>query len=196
MSVHVLKGDDPILRADALEALVTDLLAGDDRSLALEEFTVPGRAREGEVGGEEERRSAVAGAVNAASSPPFMTEGRVVVLRDVGHLLKDEAAPIVSYLEDPMPTTHLVVVAAMAAAAPAAMTTVEAAGEASAVAATPAADATTTALVASAPSGRAATASPRPRKYASRTSPTTRPIAPRRNSRTSWTSRGAPCATC
>jgi DNA polymerase-3 subunit delta len=111
MSVHVLKGDDPILRADALEALVTDLLAGDDRSLALEEFTVPGRAREGEVGGEEERRSAVAGAVNAASSPPFMTEGRVVVLRDVGHLLKDEAAPIVSYLEDPMPTTHLVVVA-------------------------------------------------------------------------------------
>ena len=111
MSVHVLRGDDPILRADALDELVTTLLGGEDRGLTLEEFTVPGRPRQGEVGGEEERRAAVGGAVNAALSPPFMTSVRVVVLRDVGNLLKDEVAPLTEYLDDPLPTTHLVVVA-------------------------------------------------------------------------------------
>lgn len=111
MSVHLVRGEDPILRADALDALVTELLGADDRSLALEDFTVPGRPRDGEVGGEEERRAVVGGAVNAALSPPFMTSVRVVVVRDVGHLLAAEAAPLVEYLADPMETTHLVLVA-------------------------------------------------------------------------------------
>lgn len=111
MSLHLVRGDDPILRADALDALVTDLLGGDDRSLALEEFTVPGRPKEGEVGGEDERRAAVGGAVNAALSPPFMTAARVVVLRDVGNLLTAEVAPLVDYLAAPSDTTHLVIVA-------------------------------------------------------------------------------------
>lgn len=110
MSVHLVRGDDPILRADALDALVTELLATDDRSLALEEFTVPGRPKDGEVGGEDERRAAVGGAVNAALSPPFMTTVRVVVVRDVGNLLAAEATPLVEYLADPMESTHLVLV--------------------------------------------------------------------------------------
>ena len=111
MSVHLVRGDDPILRSDALDALVADLLGADDRSLALEEFTVPGRPREGEVGGEDERRAAVGGAVNAALSPPFMTTVRVVVVRDVGNLLAAEVAPLLEYLDDPLDSTHLVLVA-------------------------------------------------------------------------------------
>ena len=33
MSAHLLKGDDPILRADALDVLVDQLLGSDDLSL-------------------------------------------------------------------------------------------------------------------------------------------------------------------
>ena len=51
MSVHLVTGDDPVLRADALTALVEELLAGADRTLALEEFEVPGRAGGDEDGG-------------------------------------------------------------------------------------------------------------------------------------------------
>ena len=42
-SVHVVKASDPTLRADALDALLTELLDGDDRSFALEEFTAASR---------------------------------------------------------------------------------------------------------------------------------------------------------
>ena len=45
MSAHLVKGDDPILRADALDALVDELLGDDDRTLAVEELTVPGPRR-------------------------------------------------------------------------------------------------------------------------------------------------------
>jgi DNA polymerase-3 subunit delta len=111
VSVHLVKGADPILRDDATDQLVTELLAGDDRSLAVEEFTIPGRAAtEGEEGGAEARLAAVDAVVNAVFTLPFMTERRVVVVREVGNLTKDEAAPLVAYLQDPTPTTELVLV--------------------------------------------------------------------------------------
>jgi DNA polymerase-3 subunit delta len=112
VSVHLVKGADPILRGDAAEALVTELLAGDDRSLAVEEFTIPGRAAaEGEEGGADARLAAVDAVLNAVFTLPFMTERRVVVVLDVGNLTKDEAAPLVAYFEDPTPSTELVLVA-------------------------------------------------------------------------------------
>src|SRR5207344_2171779 len=81
MSVHLVKGADPMLRDRVVDDLVDELLAGDDRSLALEEFTVPGRASGGEdapaASGAEAREEVVAGVLNAASSPPFMTTKRV-----------------------------------------------------------------------------------------------------------------------
>jgi DNA polymerase-3 subunit delta len=106
LSAHLLKGDDPILRADALDVLVTELLGGDDRSLAVEDVSVPGR-----TDGAEARELAVDTALNAARTPPFMTEARVVIVRDVGALSAGEAKPLVDYLEDPLPTTALVFVA-------------------------------------------------------------------------------------
>jgi DNA polymerase-3 subunit delta len=112
MSVHLVKGADPILRDDATEQLVGELLAGQDRSLAVEEFTIPGRvATEAEEGGAEARLAAVDAVLNAVFTLPFMTERRVVVVREVGNLTKDEAAPLVAYFQDPTPSTELVLVA-------------------------------------------------------------------------------------
>ena len=73
MSVHVVRGDDPILRADTLEVVVAELVGTDDRTLVVEDLTVPGRGAEGEPGGAEARVAVVAAAVQAAQSPPFMT---------------------------------------------------------------------------------------------------------------------------
>jgi DNA polymerase-3 subunit delta len=112
MSVHLVKGSDPILRDEALDGVVRELLGGEERMLALEEFTIPGKqASEGEAGGSEAREAAVRAALNAARTLPFMTAVRVVVVREVGHLTKEEAAPLVEYLADPSPSTELVFVA-------------------------------------------------------------------------------------
>jgi DNA polymerase-3 subunit delta len=111
MSAHLLKGDDPILRADALDALIDELLGSDDRTLAVEDLSVPGRASEGETGGADARAFVVGTAVNAAQSPPFMTTVRVVVLRDIGNLAAGDVGPLVAYLADPLDSTEIVFVA-------------------------------------------------------------------------------------
>lgn len=109
MSSHLVRGGDPILRDDAVRALVDELLAGEDRTLAVEEFVVPGRtATEGELSGAEARIATVDGVLNAACTLPFMTAQRVVVVRDIGNLTKDEAAPLVEYLASETDTTELV----------------------------------------------------------------------------------------
>jgi DNA polymerase-3 subunit delta len=110
MSVHVVRGDDPILRADAVEAVVAALVGTEDRSLVVEDLTVPGRGAEGEPGGAEARVGAVAAAVQAAQSPPFMTARRVVVLRDVGNLLASEVGPLVECLGDLLGSSDVVLV--------------------------------------------------------------------------------------
>ncbi len=109
--VYLVRGNDPLLRHDALGTLLVELLAGEDRSLVVEDLTVPGRAGEGdEVGGSEGRANVVAAACNAAASPPFMTARRIVVLHDVGALTNAEAQPLIDYLADPLPTTVVVCV--------------------------------------------------------------------------------------
>ena len=110
MSVYLVNGADPVLRDDAAAALIRELLDGADRGLAVEDFTVPGRG-EGEEPGAEGRESVVGAVVNAASSPPFMTERRIVVLRELGGLRAADLAPLLAYLDDQLPTTELVLVA-------------------------------------------------------------------------------------
>ncbi|HZP30119.1 MAG TPA: hypothetical protein VFC99_14280 [Acidimicrobiia bacterium] len=113
MSTHLVKGDDPVLRGDALDEVLREVLGDDDRALALEDVAIPGRgSSEGESGvGSEAREAAVASVVNAALSPPFMTSRRVVVVRDIGHLTAADVGPLVEYLDDPLDTTVLVFVA-------------------------------------------------------------------------------------
>ena len=112
---YLVKGSEPSLRERVVDDLVAELLGTDDRSMALEEITIPGRAGAGDdpeaASGAEGRDVAVAALLNAAGSPPFMTAHRIVVARDVGALTAGDVDGIVRYLDDPLDTTVLVFVA-------------------------------------------------------------------------------------
>jgi DNA polymerase-3 subunit delta len=114
-ATFLVKGSDPALRDRVVDELVTELLGGDDPTLALEEITIPGRPGAGDDGdapaGADGRDAAVAALLNAAGSPPFMTEHRVVVVRDAGALTAGDVDGIVRYLSDPLDSTLLVFVA-------------------------------------------------------------------------------------
>jgi DNA polymerase-3 subunit delta len=112
--VHIVKGTDPLLRTDALDGLIDELLDGDDRSLALEEFTVVSRrASDGDDRSAEDSDggAVIAAILNSVQSPPFMTQRRVVVVRDYEQIPAADAAPLAAYLADPLDTTALVLVA-------------------------------------------------------------------------------------
>ncbi len=110
-AVHVVQGDDPVLRADVMSRLVERLLAGEDRSFALDDLEIPGRP--GGAGGgddvvETDDPDAVEvpvfrKVVTALQSSPFMTNHRVVVIRNAGALNKSQVEMIESYLRDPVP---------------------------------------------------------------------------------------------
>ena len=95
--VYLVRGDDPVVTADAVKALVTELVGDADPSLVVEELS-----------GEEYPLGAV---VDAAQTPPFFGDRRVVVAHDVGRFTTQEVGPLVTYLADPLPTTTLVLVA-------------------------------------------------------------------------------------
>jgi len=120
---YLVKGSDPSLRDRVVDDLIAELLGADDRSLALEEITIPGRAVAGDdtdaPAGADGRDAAVAALLNAAGSPPFMTEHRVVVARDAGALTAADVDGIVRFLADPLDTTILVFVAGGGTLAPA-----------------------------------------------------------------------------
>ncbi len=97
MSVHLLTGDDLSLLHSGVTELVHRLVGDGDRSLMVDEFDSP----------DDEVRSVV----DAAQTPPFLTEHRIVIVRDVGRFGADDVAPLVAYLADPLPSTHLVLVA-------------------------------------------------------------------------------------
>ena len=93
----LVKGDDPTLLADALRKLVAGLVGDDDASLVVEDLAVD------EVG--------AAAVLDACLTPPFLTSRRVVVARNAGALTADDGGRLVTYLENPLPTTVLVLVA-------------------------------------------------------------------------------------
>jgi DNA polymerase III delta subunit len=126
MSVHLVKGVDPILRDEALSALVSELLGDDDRSFALEEFSVPAESRGDSDDENEEEESwgtPFGSALNAASTAPMMTSKRVVVVRDVGNLSGAEVKQLEAYLDAEVETTELVLVVGGTARKAAATTT-------------------------------------------------------------------------
>jgi DNA polymerase III subunit delta len=94
--IRLVFGDDDSLRGDAARALVTELLGGADPGLAVDRLE-----------GEDYE---VAQAADAAGTPPFLSERRVVLVRHLGRFAADELAPLVRYLADPLPTTALVLV--------------------------------------------------------------------------------------
>ena len=97
MAAYLLTGDDESVLRSAVQDLVHRLIGDGDRTLMVDEFD----------GEEYELRSVV----DAAQTPPFLTEKRIVVGRGIGRFTTDELAPLVNYLADPLPSTELVLVA-------------------------------------------------------------------------------------
>ncbi len=105
MSVVLLKGDDATLVAQRLQTVIADLIGSGDKSLMVEELTEENYV--GADGGPAE----LSVLVNAAHTPPFLTERRVVVGRNLALFTKaDQVGLLVRYLQDPSPTTDLVLV--------------------------------------------------------------------------------------
>jgi DNA polymerase-3 subunit delta len=96
LPVYLVRGDDPVLTGDAVRDLVADLVGDDDPSFAVEDLS----------GDDYE----IATVVEAAQTPPFFGDHRVVVARAIGRFSAQDVAPLVSYLADPLPTTALVLV--------------------------------------------------------------------------------------
>ena len=97
MAVYLLTGDDESLLLSGVTELVHRLVGDGDRSLMVDEFD-----------GDEYSAGAVA---DAAQTPAFLTDRRVVVARGVGRFAADDVSPLVGYLADPLPSTDLVLVA-------------------------------------------------------------------------------------
>jgi DNA polymerase-3 subunit delta len=94
MTVRLLKGDDGTILGDAVRRVVAALVGDGDRGLIVEELA-----------GEEYDTAAVA---DAAQTPPFLSDRRVVVARGANRFTADDLGPVLSYLADPLETTDLV----------------------------------------------------------------------------------------
>ncbi len=100
LPVYLVKGEDPTLRSQAVSKLVHELVGDADLSLMVEEFGPDGDAGD------------TASAADAAQTPPFLAERRVIVVRDVTTYSSDALQPLLDYLSDPLPTTSMVLVTA------------------------------------------------------------------------------------
>jgi DNA polymerase-3 subunit delta len=102
-AVTLLKGDDEVVLRDSVRVLVDELVGTEDRSLVVEEVEV------GSGSGDEGDRDPILTLVDAAQTPPFLTEFRVVLARVVDKRERnDQVAALVDYLADPLPSTRLV----------------------------------------------------------------------------------------
>lgn len=95
LPVYLVRGEDPVLRGEAMRALVHELVGGGDASLMVEEHE----------GSEEGDMVAVA---DAAQTPPFLTDRRIVVVREVHTYPSAAVEPLLAYLEDPLPSSTVV----------------------------------------------------------------------------------------
>jgi DNA polymerase III subunit delta len=103
--VYLVRGDDDVILRDAARELIHRLLGDLDAGLAVDDM---GRDRFQPTDGSE---PSMAPLVQAAQTPPFLTDRRVVVGRDLEVFTRaEQVAPLVAYIEDPLPTTSLVLV--------------------------------------------------------------------------------------
>ena len=107
-----------------MQRVVDQLLDGIDRSLALDDHTIDSRRRGGAsadtdataeadddagTGASLELPTFVA-VVNAVQSPPFMTDCRVVVVREIGNLTGEQGKWLAEWIANPLEGVHLVLV--------------------------------------------------------------------------------------
>ncbi|MGP8059909.1 MAG: DNA polymerase III subunit delta [Acidimicrobiales bacterium] len=115
---YLVKGDDAALVAQAARALLEQLVAGRDPALVVEEH-----------GGSSVEELDAGAVVDACTTPPFLVDRRVVVVRDAGRLNAADAGRLVDVVKDPLPSTVLVLVSGGGAVPQALAKAVSAAGE-------------------------------------------------------------------
>jgi len=104
VALRLIIGDDPILTGEAVTAAVDELVGTGDRSLMLETLTEADYRNDDGV-------YEASKVLDAARTPPFLTERRVVVGRHLSRFSKkDDYAPILELLAEPLETTDLVLV--------------------------------------------------------------------------------------
>jgi len=97
LPAYFVKGEDAVVVNDAVRTLVDELVGAGDAALTVEDFS-----------SDDYELAAV---VDAAQTPPFFTDRRVVVARGIGRFTAEELAVLLTYLDDPLPSTALVLVA-------------------------------------------------------------------------------------
>ena len=95
--MHLVTGDDEVLVRRAATDLVGELVGDADPALVLETFHDPDEYQPAHV-------------ADTASTPAFLGDQRVVVAHGVGQFDKAALQPLLDYLDDPLPTTTLVLV--------------------------------------------------------------------------------------
>jgi DNA polymerase-3 subunit delta len=99
-SVYLVKGDDASLVAQEVRSLLEELVGERDHTLVVEE-----------VGGAPGDDLDVGAVVDACLTPPFLIDRRVLVVRDAGRLVTAEVPRLVEVVQEPLPSTFLVLVA-------------------------------------------------------------------------------------
>jgi DNA polymerase-3 subunit delta len=100
--VYLIHSEDPGLVSQELATVLEALSGLDEPGLGvLEEYGAPGREETLEVGA----------VLNACRTPPFLSNVRIVVVRDVGAFDAASQRELVAYLNEPLETTILVLVA-------------------------------------------------------------------------------------
>jgi len=94
---YLVRGSDDVLRGETLSKLVDRLVDGRDRGILVDEFSGP----DYELGA----------GLDAAQTPPFLTDDRIVVLRHLSRFAKaEDLQGLLAYLAQPLSSTSLVLV--------------------------------------------------------------------------------------
>ena len=97
-AVHLVHGSDEALVGQAVTEVVHRLVGDGDRTLTVTDLTLDGED------------VTIGHVVAEAQTPPFLTDRRVVVVRNAERLDGDATATLQSYLAAPLDTTDLVLV--------------------------------------------------------------------------------------
>ena len=98
--VYLVRGDDAALVAQATRTLLDELVGDRDATLVVEEH--------GGGGGEDLDVGVI---VDACTTPPFLVDRRVVVVREAGRVNTADVPRLSALFDDPLDTTVLVLVA-------------------------------------------------------------------------------------
>jgi DNA polymerase-3 subunit delta len=97
---YLVRGDDASLVGQQVHDLLGGLVGEHDAAMVVEE-----------LGGSGSDELDVGVVVDALTTPPFLADRRIVVLRDAGRLAAADGARLTACLDDPLPGVTLVVVA-------------------------------------------------------------------------------------